>query len=48
MDDYFLGTEDRESIIELGVDKNNGEEVSKKIPSATKAAFTRTYNASNQ
>lgn len=48
MDDYFLGTEDRESILELGVDKNNGEEVLKKIPNATKTAFTRTYNSSNQ
>lgn len=41
MDDYYLGIEDRDNIIELGIGENNGEEVLKKVPSATKAAFTR-------
>lgn len=48
MDDYYLTIEDRETILELGMDQNNGEELSKKIPTAAKSAFTRKYNAATQ
>ncbi|CBQ73832.1 related to replication factor C protein [Sporisorium reilianum SRZ2] len=46
MDDYYLGIEDREAILELGLEPNNAETVLKKVPSAVKAGFTRKYNAS--
>ncbi|KAK0550685.1 DNA replication factor C complex subunit Rfc1 [Tilletia horrida] len=45
MDDYYLGIEDRDAILELGLGANDVEIVGKKIPSATKSAFTRKYNA---
>ncbi|KAE8209669.1 hypothetical protein CF327_g6374 [Tilletia walkeri] len=45
MDDYYLGIEDRDAVIELGVGSHDGETALKQIPSATKAAFTRKYNA---
>lgn len=48
MDDYYLTLDDRDVILELGMDGNNAEELTKKIPSATKAAFTRKYNAATQ
>ncbi len=48
MDDYYLGIEDREVILELGLDPNNAEAALKSVPSAVKAGFTRKYNASNQ
>jgi replication factor C subunit 1 len=41
MDDYFLGKEDWEAFVELGVDAMKEELIMKKIPSAAKAAFTR-------
>ncbi|KAK0534552.1 DNA replication factor C complex subunit Rfc1 [Tilletia horrida] len=47
MDDYYLGIEDRDAILELGVGGNDFEAVAKKIPAATKAAFTRKYNAAS-
>lgn len=47
MDDYYLGTEDRDTIMELGINPS-GEQVLKKIPSAVKSGFTRKYNAANQ
>ncbi|TKY84507.1 hypothetical protein EX895_006408 [Sporisorium graminicola] len=47
MDDYYLGIEDREAILELGLEPNNAESIMKKVPSAVKAGFTRKYNASN-
>ncbi|EPQ30116.1 uncharacterized protein PFL1_02233 [Pseudozyma flocculosa PF-1] len=47
MDDYYLGIEDREAILELGVEPNNAETVIKGIPSAVKAGFTRKYNSTN-
>lgn len=41
MDDYFLGKEDWDAFVELGVDTMKEELVLKKIPSAAKSAFTR-------
>ncbi len=45
MDEYYLNKDDYDAILELGVGPMNGEEVSKRIDTATKAAFTRRYNA---
>nr|CDI54202.1 related to replication factor C protein [Melanopsichium pennsylvanicum 4] len=47
MDDYYLGIEDREGILELGLEPNNAEVVMKSVPSSVKASFTRKYNATN-
>ncbi|PWN33320.1 DNA replication factor C, large subunit [Meira miltonrushii] len=47
MDDYYLTPEDREIVLELGMGENDWEALGKKIPSATKAAFTRKYNAAS-
>ncbi|KAI6041918.1 replication factor RFC1 C terminal domain-containing protein [Pisolithus marmoratus] len=44
MDEYYLTREDWDTIVELGVDENK-DDVLKKIPAATKSAFTRRYNA---
>ncbi|EST09459.1 DNA replication factor RFC1, C-terminal [Kalmanozyma brasiliensis GHG001] len=45
MDEYYLAIEDRESILELGLEPNNAEAVLKSIPAPVKAGFTRKYNA---
>jgi len=45
MDDYFLNREDWDTMVELGLDEWKGDLVLKKIPGATKASFTRRYNA---
>lgn len=45
MDEYYLGIEDRDAILELGVEPNNADVLVKSIPSAVKAGFTRKYNA---
>ncbi|KAF7433765.1 hypothetical protein PC9H_005730 [Pleurotus ostreatus] len=45
MDEYYLSKEDWDTVVELGVDQNKDELVLKKIPAATKTAFTRKYNA---
>lgn len=47
MDDYYLGPEDREAILELGLEPNNTDAALKAVPSAVKAGFTRKYNSSN-
>lgn len=44
MDDYYLGLEDREGLIELGVGVNDGEALLKLIPGAVKSSLTREYN----
>lgn len=44
MDDYFLGKDDWDAFVELGVDTMAEDKVLKKIPTATKTAFTRNYN----
>ncbi|KAN0060728.1 DNA replication factor C complex subunit Rfc1 [Thecaphora frezii] len=47
MDDYYLGLEDRDAILELGLEPHNAEALTKKIPTAVKAGFTRKYNSTN-
>lgn len=44
MDEYYLTKEDWDAIVELSVGPAYNEETLKKIPSAVKSAFTRTYN----
>jgi replication factor C subunit 1 len=41
MDEYYLGKEDWDAFVELGVDTMKEELILKKIPTATKAVFTR-------
>lgn len=41
MDEYYLGKEDWDAFVELGVGEMNGDKIMKDIPSATKSAFTR-------
>ena len=45
MDGYFLSREDWDTIVDLGLGAHKGEDVLKKIPTQTKSAFTRKYNA---
>ncbi|OLL24207.1 Replication factor C subunit 1 [Neolecta irregularis DAH-3] len=47
MDEYFLTKEDWDSIMELGIGLQSGEQVLKRISTATKSAFTRKYNQAN-
>ncbi|KAF9986298.1 hypothetical protein BGZ65_008089 [Modicella reniformis] len=47
MDGYYLNREDWDTILELGIGKNDGKKVMENIPTATKAAFTRKYNSVN-
>ena len=44
MDSYYLSKEDWDTILELGIGRNDGQKVLDNIPTATKSAFTRTYN----
>ncbi|KAI6113351.1 replication factor RFC1 C terminal domain-containing protein [Pisolithus croceorrhizus] len=44
MDEYNLTREDWDTIVELGVDEDK-DDVLKRIPAATKTAFTKWYNA---
>ncbi|KAI8452350.1 replication factor C subunit 1 [Phakopsora pachyrhizi] len=44
MDDYYLTKDEWDSIVELMALGKSAEEVLKKIPSASKSAFTRKYN----
>jgi len=46
MDEYYISREDWDTIVELGVDQHKDDIVLKKIPAATKTAFTKKYNAS--
>ena len=41
MDEYFLSREDWDTVVELGVDDHRDDHILKKIPTATKTAFTR-------
>ncbi|KTW28511.1 hypothetical protein T552_01770 [Pneumocystis carinii B80] len=45
MDEYFLSKEHSEYILELGIGPNNANLL--KIPSQTKASFTKQYNKTN-
>ncbi|KAK9247244.1 replication factor RFC1 C terminal domain-containing protein [Lipomyces tetrasporus] len=47
MDSYYMTKEDFDAILELGVGPQNGEELWKKIPTATKTAFTKKYNTAD-
>lgn len=42
MDGYYLGKDDWDAFVELGVDTMREDQVLKKIPTAVKTAFTRT------
>jgi len=46
MDEYYLSKEDWDTILELGVDDKRDQIVAKGISTATKAALTKKYNAS--
>lgn len=41
MDEYYLGKEDWDAFVELGVGEMNGDAIMKSISTATKSAFTR-------
>jgi replication factor C subunit 1 len=43
MDEYFLGKEDWDAFVELGVDTMKDDLILKKIPTAVKTAFTRQW-----
>ncbi|VDC01871.1 unnamed protein product [Peniophora sp. CBMAI 1063] len=45
MDEYFLSREDWDTVVELGLGDFRDDVVLKKIPTATKTAFTKKYNA---
>ncbi|CCA68684.1 related to replication factor C protein [Serendipita indica DSM 11827] len=47
MDEYYLNKEDWDTIVELGVGSRKDTDVLKNVATATKTAFTRTYNASD-
>lgn len=48
MDEYYLTTEDRDIILELGMGENNIDILGKKVPSSAKSSLTRKYNAASQ
>lgn len=43
MDEYFLGKDDWDNMVELGVGHMREENIIKKIPTAVKTAFTRKW-----
>ncbi|KAF9153747.1 hypothetical protein BG015_002720 [Linnemannia schmuckeri] len=45
MDDYYLCKEDWDTILELGIGRNDAKAVLEKIPTQVKTAFTRKYNS---
>lgn len=45
MDEYYLSREDWDTVVELGLGDFRDETVLKKIPTATKTAFTKKYNS---
>ncbi|KAK1926049.1 purine nucleotide binding protein [Papiliotrema laurentii] len=44
MDEYYLGKDDWDAFVELGVDDMRDDLILKKIPTAVKTSFTRQYN----
>lgn len=44
MDDYYLSKDDWDSLLELGIGVNDGEEIARRIPTTVKSSFTRTWN----
>lgn len=47
MDEYYLSKEEWDAIVEMGIGDNTGEALLKRIPTATKSAFTRKYNSTD-
>ena len=47
MDQYFLNREDYDSLLELGVGKNNRKDYDASVPSTVKSSFTRQYNSAS-
>lgn len=47
MDEYYLSKDEWDAIVEMGIGENSGDPLLKKIPAATKSAFTRKYNTSD-
>ncbi|KAF9568365.1 hypothetical protein EC968_002933 [Mortierella alpina] len=45
MDSYYISKEDWDTVLELGIGRNDGQAVLAKIAPQTKAAFTRKYNS---
>lgn len=43
MDEYYLGKDDWDAFVELGVDTMRDELILKKIPTAVKTSFTRQF-----
>ena len=43
MDDYYIGKEDWDAFVELGIDSMKDDMILKQILSATKSAFTRQW-----
>ena len=41
MDEYYLGKDDWDALVELGVDDMKDDAILKKIPTAVKTSFTR-------
>jgi replication factor C subunit 1 len=41
MDEYLISKDEWDTIVELGVGDNRGDDVLKKISTATKTSFTR-------
>lgn len=41
LDEYFLSKEEWDTVVELGLGVNRGEDILKKISSATKSTLTR-------
>ncbi|KAI9355983.1 replication factor RFC1 C terminal domain-containing protein, partial [Zopfochytrium polystomum] len=47
LDSYYLNREDWDVVLDLGLNECSAKALTSKIPTATKTAFTRTYNKSN-
>ncbi|KAG0213881.1 hypothetical protein BGX28_003305 [Mortierella sp. GBA30] len=45
MDSYYISKEDWDTVLELGIGRNDGKAVLDRISSQTKSAFTRKYNS---
>ena len=47
MDEYYLSKEDWDTILELGIGRNDAKAAMDKIPTQVKTAFTRKYNSTS-
>jgi replication factor C subunit 1 len=43
LDEYYLSKEEWDTILELGVGDHNGDQIFKKIATATKTSLTRKF-----